>query len=69
MNHLITFTQKEIQTLYDQMQMLYYVSPDLKRNPTLTSAMNKVEDSLTYYESHKKRTEESQRRFSNNPIN
>lgn len=67
MNHLITFTQKEIQTLYDQMQMLYYVSPDLKRNPILTSAMNKVEDSLTYYESHKKRTEESQRRFSNKP--
>ena len=54
MNHLITFTQKEIQTLYDQMQMLYYVSPDLKRNPILTSAMNKIEDSLTYYESHKK---------------
>ena len=67
MNHLVTFTQKEIQTLYDQMQMLHYVSPDLKRNPTLTSAMNKVEDSLTYYESHKKRTEESQRRFSNKP--
>ena len=67
MNHLVTFTQKEIQTLYDQMQMLYYVSPDLKRNPILTSAMNKVEDSLTYYESHKKRTEESQRRFSNKP--
>ena len=67
MNHLITFTQKEIQTLYDQMQMLYYVSPDLKRNPILTSAMNKIEDSLTYYESHKKRTEESQRRFSNKP--
>ena len=67
MNHLITFTQKEIQTLYDQMQMLHYVSPDLKRKPILTSAMNKIEDSLTYYESHKKRTEESQRRFSNKP--
>ena len=67
MNHLVTFTQKEIQTLYDQMQMLHYVSPYLKRNPILTSAMNKIEDSLTYYESHKKRTEESQRRFSNKP--